>query len=311
MSITCLNCQGEIKNDKALFCYFCGSQLEQKEAPVSASSVAESLDLKLERKFTKKQALSFAVPILLMAFAIGGLWAGGLGPFKRSSETVTISEVTGAKPRWKTAKLEPVSLGSNFTFGARKFELTVPSDVVFYAEGSDISSYLSGDKEKEFQAILSTLMDMSFKESLTFFEDDFSYFCLSESCGILLLPKDLDKVEQSLTLQSSALSKVQLNAVVFGGFLLVYKDDAVKTSVGEVSERLTKSLGMDSKFLESFKDVPEQGLFFGYLISSDILDNAVNNSPLLDFSLFPSGILEKAEVSFFVAEKDGEIVLNY
>jgi len=52
-------------------------------------------------------------------------------------------------------------------------------------------------------------------------------------------------------------------------------------------------------------------LFFGYLTSSDILDNAVNNSPLLDFSLFPSGILEKAEVSFFVAEKDGEIVLNY
>jgi len=310
--MTCQKCHKEVKNPTAIFCYWCGAVLEQPTNTTSLTEETEKKEMTPKAKSSKKLLLG-VLPVLAVTLVLGTLFVLKITPFSEPA-TVTTVAVVESTPQTEVAKPESIELtdatfGEPFLFGISKFESLVPQDIIYYSEGTDLESKLTPENTKKLEVLLTSVFDLSTEEALTYFSSDFGYFCNKVGCGIMLATKDAKSLATKL--EGVTFKPTEFSLELFDTTALIYQNKEVKDAVLEVSQHLTKSLGMDSKYLTVLKEIPKKGALMLYVANSNDIDKELANSDLSAFGTIPDDTLEKIASYAYILSQDTTVNLYY
>jgi|GEM_PF-3349790 len=305
MRLLCLKCKKEIKNPQALFCYFCGAVLE----PVSAE-VPENTESPSNPKAKVKVKALAPVFVGVFALALIGVYTTIIVPLRSApSKTLTISEINPSQEEiLEKEEIKVSGFVDSISFGKERYELIVPSTAYFYSESHILSKPFKDDIALEFTKALEGALDLKKEEAFSYFKDSMSLFCTKEGCGILLsikgesFPKKVDSYKPA---------KDSFKVFQFGNYLLLYKEDELKKEVGEVFEKLSKNLGMSSKFIESFKILPSKGPFFLYLGSKEDFSNSFSKEDLFNINFVSDKFIKSSKLLLYIEKQQDKEFIFY
>ena len=304
----CPKCKEKIRSKEALFCFYCGSRLDSKKTIEEENLVSIKVD-DLDRsdagstvsgKGKIKSLIIFFCPILLLLIVLAYFvfnifsYRGG-----ESLEVAVPVEETQSKlsKSFVDVVVNMPSGDLDYMFFANNSPLGV--DVFFVLRNPE--KFWVEYVEESSPVELEEITDLTASEVSSFLKEKFALIFREDSWAFFVeIEKNKDFVQEKV--ENISLQDLNdINVEVVGNLLVVSNDVSLMEEIGNVSSGVSLSLAKDAFFVESVRNLPNNGVSLIFYRNVESVKKVLNK--VVDISK-----VNLPAKNAFVVQKEGEKV---
>ena len=297
MDRICPECENIVNSPKALFCYFCGTQLEEQQVEVAILKEEKSSP---KKRYSKRFILLFVtVPIIFIGFFTYYKFFASKKPVEQFSSPVEEEQSLKFEIDLSNEKISLPS-GSLATKALSQIvPVSVSTFVVLNEPGEVYRSYV----EEKSEIDVSELTDLTVDEVASFLEPSFGLAFRNDSFAFIAKMKNKEFIEKKVSEIST--NEVNIYIEVVDDYLVITNDVNLLNEIQNVNKELSLSLASDAFFVESTKDLSSDG-------AALVFFRDLNQVKLLLENLVSIEKFEAKGRNAFVVKKSGDgVVLQF
>ncbi len=264
----CPNCSALIESESALFCYSCGQELAASHTDVPYSNVAGPLT-QPTKVSARKSPGSLLVIFFILPVILSGALLGWFVFNSKKIERATLSPTQGASLPLANEYVSTVSAlpVAPYNLADTDFASLVPSQASLFIQSRSPALLLKrvlADKDKE---QFSKKTGLTLTEAFSFLGDDYAVAEMPEGFLFLSKVRDVDFVKAKIKEYSNEI----IAGVVIDDVLAVSDSPGILDKVISISSRKLLSLGQDTEFFESQRNLSKMGQALIFSRDQDLL----------------------------------------
>ena len=297
MERVCPKCKNTVNSPKALFCYFCGAELEEQRVEV--------VKLKEEKPRSKKSYLNrLILPFIILSIISIGFFAY----YKLFASKKPAEQFASPVEEEKSLKFEidlsnkKIKLSSG-DLATKVLSQIIPVSASTFVVLNEPGEFYKNYVEEKSEIDVSKLTGLTVDEIASFLEPSFGLAFRNGSFAFIAKMKNKEFVEKKVSEISTKDTNIYIEVV--DEYLVVTNDVNLLNEIQNVNKELSLSLANDAFFVESTKDLSTEGVALVFF--RDL--NQVK--PLIEKLVSIENFETKGKNAFIAKKSGGGVVLQF